>query len=216
MHDLYAKNVLYEALDAVRKSEMEKPIAPLDEQFIDVYCEPLPDAPPPEQVPHLGMLRRMTERRCMLEPFSSSPGSDAIKGDLRKQFNLHHRLRKDFKDEKLPKPLLWVLSPGRPEDLCKTDLSEFLGCLLDAHFRAAGSVPIGCNCSVYWRFWGAGNTHIVCDLCGPSLPAYTRDVRQSRALGNGMVRHRTLGYNGASAAPLNRYRRGGRRSFLGS
>lgn len=116
LHDLFAKNVLYEALDAVRKSEMEKPIAPLDEQFIDVYCEPLPNPPPPEQVPHLGLLRRMTERRCMLEPFSSSPSVDALDGDLRKQFNLHHRLRKDLKDEKLPKPLLWVLSPGRPED----------------------------------------------------------------------------------------------------
>jgi hypothetical protein len=106
LHDLYAKNLLYEALDVVRKSEMEMPIAPLDEQFIDLYCEPRQGAPPPEAVPYLGLLRRMTERRCMLEPFSQSPSVDAIDGDLRKQWNLHHRLRKDCKDSKLPKPLL--------------------------------------------------------------------------------------------------------------
>lgn len=116
LHDLYAKNVLYEALDVVRKSEMEKPIAPLDEQLVDLYCEPRLDAPPMEAVPYLGLLRRMTERHCMLEPFSSSPGIEAIDADLRKQLNLHHRLRKDRRDDKLGKPLLWVLSPGRPDD----------------------------------------------------------------------------------------------------
>lgn len=116
LHDLFAKNLLYEALDPVRKSEMEKPIAPLDEQYIDLYCEPLSEAPSAQQVPHLGLLGRMTERRCLLEPFSAPPSVDIIDGGLRKQLNLHHRLRKDLKDDKLPKPLMWVLSPGRPEE----------------------------------------------------------------------------------------------------
>lgn len=83
LHDLFAKNVLYEALDPIRRSEMEKPIAPLDEQFIDLYCEPLPGTPS-EQAPHLGILRRMTERRCMLEPFSAPPPVDAFDGELRR------------------------------------------------------------------------------------------------------------------------------------
>lgn len=172
LHDLFAKNVLYEALDVVRRSEMEKPIAPLDEQFIDVYCEPLPDAPPPEQVPHLGLLRLMTERRCMLEPFSSSPGVDAIDGDLRKQFNLHHRLRKDLKDDKLPKPLLWVLSPGRPEEA-----------IADFDLRPAPGWPAGFYC-------GARALH--CWLVVIAELPETPETRLLRLLGAARARRKVL------------------------
>jgi len=172
LHDLYSKNVLYEALDTVRKSEMEKPIAPLDEQFIDVYCEPLPDAPPPEQVPYLGLLRRMTERRCMLEPFSSSPGADVIDAELRKQLNLHHRLRKDLKDEKLGKPLLWVLSPGRPEDA-----------MAECELRPAADWPAG-------FYTGARGLHLWVVVIS-ELPE-TPETRLLRLLGSPKTRRRAL------------------------
>lgn len=118
LHDLICKHVLREALDPIGIVELEKPIAPLDEQRIDVYCELRSVLPDPELLPHLGLLRRMAELgpRCMIEPFSGTPSIDNIDDNLRKKFNLHHGLKKSAKGALLPKPVLWVLSPGRPEE----------------------------------------------------------------------------------------------------
>ena len=37
LHDLLCKHLLREALDPISTVEIEKPVAPLDEQRIDVY-----------------------------------------------------------------------------------------------------------------------------------------------------------------------------------
>lgn len=119
LHDLLCKHLLREALDPLGTIELEKPVAPLDEQRIDVYCELRPDLPPPDALPHLGLVRRMAEveRRCMIEPFSATPSVDSIDDNLRKKLNLHHGLKKAAKGAPLSKPVLWVLSPGRPEEV---------------------------------------------------------------------------------------------------
>jgi hypothetical protein len=121
LHDLLCKHLLREALDPIGTVELEKPVAPLDEQRIDVYCELRPELPPPEALPHLGLVRRMAEveRRCMIEPFSATPSVDSIDDNLRKKLNLHHGLKKAAKGAPSPKPLLWILSPGRPEDVLR-------------------------------------------------------------------------------------------------
>jgi hypothetical protein len=119
LHDLLCKHLLREALDPISTVELEKPVAPLDEQRIDVYCELRAELPPPDALPHLGLVRRMAEleRRFLIEPFSSTPSVDSVDDNLRKKFNLHHGLKKAAKGTPSPKPVLWVLSPGRPEDV---------------------------------------------------------------------------------------------------
>ena len=119
LHDLLCKHLLREALDPISNVELEKPVAPLDEQRIDVYCELRSELPPPDALPHLGMVRRMAEgsQRTLIEPFSATPASDTIDDNLRKKLNLHHGLRRAAKGSPVPKPVLWVLSPGRPEEV---------------------------------------------------------------------------------------------------
>jgi hypothetical protein len=119
LHDLLCKHLLREALEPIGTVELEKAVALLDEQRIDVYCELREELPPPDALPHLGIVRRMAEfaRRCMIEPFSATPNADSIDDNLRKKLNLQHGLRKAAKGVFAPKPVLWVLSPGRPEEV---------------------------------------------------------------------------------------------------
>ncbi|HMU41640.1 MAG TPA: hypothetical protein PKE31_21710 [Pseudomonadota bacterium] len=119
LHDLLCKHLLREALDPISNVELEKPVAPLDEQRIDVYCELRSELPPIDALPHLGLVRRMAEleRRCMIEPFSATPTAESIEEILRKKFNLHHGLKKAAKGEPSARPVLWVLSPGRSVDV---------------------------------------------------------------------------------------------------
>src|SRR5690242_361500 len=98
-NDIYGKKLLQEALDPVGIVALQKSIAPHDEQFSDVYCEPLPDRPPKEQVPHLGLAYEMTAQRCTVEPSSKTPTVQDLRGYARKQLNLHHQLCKDLGDK---------------------------------------------------------------------------------------------------------------------
>lgn len=121
LHDLLCKHLLREALDPLSTVELEKPVAPLDEQRIDVYCELRAESPPADALVHLGLLRRMAElaRRCLIEPFSTTPSVDNVDDNLRKKLNLHHGLKKSQKGALATKPVLWVLSPGRPEEVLR-------------------------------------------------------------------------------------------------
>lgn len=125
LHDLLCKHLLREALDPISTVELEKPVAPLDEQRIDVYCELRAELPPPDALPHLGLVRRMAEiaSRSLFEPYSATPLTDSIDDNLRKKLNLHHGLKKAAKGTPVPKPVLWVLSPGRPAEV----LNDYVG-----------------------------------------------------------------------------------------
>lgn len=125
LHDLLCKHLLREALDPISNVELEKPVAPLDEQRIDVYCELRAELPPPDALPHLGLVRRMVEAapRCLFEPFSATPSSESIDDNLRKKLNLQHGLKKAAKGSSVPRPVLWILSPGRPAEV----LQDYVG-----------------------------------------------------------------------------------------
>ena len=56
-------HLLREALDPISTVELEKPVAPLDEQRIDVYCELRPELPAAEALAHLGLVRCMARGR---------------------------------------------------------------------------------------------------------------------------------------------------------
>ncbi len=119
LQDLLRKHVLREALDPIAIVELEKTVAPLDEQRIDGYCELRAERPPPSELVHLGVMRRMAEleKRSMVEQFSGTTTVDAIDDLLRKKFHLHHSLKKQKRNARVPKPVLWVLSAGRPSEV---------------------------------------------------------------------------------------------------
>lgn len=128
LHDLLCKHLLREALDPISTVELEKPVAPLDEQRIDVYCELRPELPAAEALAHLGLVRRMAEveRRFLIEPFSSTPSVENIDDILRKKFNLHHGLRKQPRGRRRPSLRFGCFRPGVPRRLCKATLARRL------------------------------------------------------------------------------------------
>ncbi len=119
LQDVLRKHLLREALDPIATVQLEKPVAPLDEQRIDAYCELRPDPPPEDALPHLGLVRRMAEvgQRSLVEQYSDTPSMEDVDDNLRKKFHLHHSFKKAAKGAPTPKPLLWVVSPGRPEEV---------------------------------------------------------------------------------------------------
>jgi hypothetical protein len=125
LQDVLRKHLLREALDPIAAVHLEKPVAPLDEQRIDAYCELRADLPPPEALPHLGLVRRMAEvgPRSMVEQFSETPSVDTVDDLLRKKHHLHHSLKKTIKGTTVPKPVLWVVSPSRPDEV----LADYVG-----------------------------------------------------------------------------------------
>jgi hypothetical protein len=114
----------------------------------------------------------MAEQRCLLEPYSASPSVDAVDSDLRKQLNLHQRLRKDAKEPGLKKPVLWVLSPGRPEEA-----------LADFELRPAAGWPTG--------YYAAGPALQLFIVVLSELPE-TAETRLLRLLGPPKTRRRAL------------------------
>ena len=114
VEDVFTKKLLQEALDPVDAVELQKPVAPHDTQYSDVFCQPRPMRPAKEQVPHLGVLWEMTASTCTIEPSSKTPTVPELRGLARKQLNLHHQLSKAAGDPALPVPLQWIISPGVP------------------------------------------------------------------------------------------------------
>jgi len=65
----------------------------------------------------LGLLGRMAETACLLEPFHGAPGANEALDCLTKHLTLRRNLvREARKDDRAPEiPMLWILSAGRPE-----------------------------------------------------------------------------------------------------
>jgi hypothetical protein len=85
-------------------------------QAADVWF--LPRAGHEAERVRLGLLGRMAETACLLEPFHTTPGGDAVLDCLNKQLTLRRNLvREARKDARRPPdlPRLWILSAGRPE-----------------------------------------------------------------------------------------------------
>ncbi len=99
--------------------ELEKALVLLDEQRADGYCELRPNRPPDSALPHLGLLRRMAElsQRCFIEQYSQTTSVDEVEDALRKTFIFRHGLNKTAKRARVGQPVLWVVSPGRPQQV---------------------------------------------------------------------------------------------------
>jgi hypothetical protein len=80
----------------------------------------------------LGLLGRMAETACLLEPFHVTPGGDEVLDCLNKQLTLRrNQVRDARREDRGPPdiPRLWILSAGRPETvlagLCCSPLANW-------------------------------------------------------------------------------------------
>ncbi|HWN71718.1 MAG TPA: hypothetical protein VNM90_28970 [Haliangium sp.] len=138
--DQLAKGILSTALvTAGQVSKQEEIVAEV--QAADVWFVPLPERT--AERARLGLLGRMAETPCLLEPFHATPGGDAVLDCLRKQLTLRHNLLRDARkqtrqespatqrQDSVGSPRLWILSSGRPqsviEDLAFTPLDGSSG-----------------------------------------------------------------------------------------
>lgn len=129
LQDVLRKHILREALDPVAVVELEKALALLDEQYADGYCELKPDRPPEDALPHLGLLRRIVERarQCFIEQYSKTTSLDEAEDAIYKVATFYQGLKKAAlkkagrkkaaKWARVPKPELWIVSPGRPKQV---------------------------------------------------------------------------------------------------
>jgi hypothetical protein len=115
--DRFAKEFLEEVLAPVaavrREYEVETPA-----QTIDVVVEPRAEVDHDKAFARLGWLARMTERACMVEAYSRTPGQAEVRGCIRKQLAWdNERSRKAEREkENAPEfPYLWIVSVGDPK-----------------------------------------------------------------------------------------------------
>jgi Domain of unknown function (DUF4351) len=122
-----AKNIF----DQFSKQFLEEILAPLgavetshevsgETQFVDVYFIPNPQ-PNPEPFA-IGILGRIAQTPCLIEPFHNQPSPDEIRSCLLKLFQVHGNYRRQARreDESLPEsqlPYLWILASSASETL---------------------------------------------------------------------------------------------------
>jgi hypothetical protein len=118
-HDRLCKQFLLESLDPVSQVAVHMTVAPQDDQYVDNFCVPRPDPPPPRSVAYLGPLREMVRETCMIESSSRPPSIRDIDNNQRKQLNLQRQLIKENKGRYVERPRLWLVSVGYPRDAIK-------------------------------------------------------------------------------------------------
>jgi hypothetical protein len=111
--DQLAKGILDRALSAAGEVRTQEEIAG-EVQAADVWFRPTPGATAARA--RLGLLGRMAETSCLIEPFHDTPGVEAMLDCVSKQLTMRRRLareaRKDERDAEVPR--LWLISAGRP------------------------------------------------------------------------------------------------------
>jgi hypothetical protein len=148
VHQL-AKGILREVLAGAGEVQTQEEIVG-EVQAADVMFRPVPR---PAGRARAGLLGRLAETPCLIEPFHATPGADAVLDCLRKQLTWRHNLLRDARKRARPEstasqqvagleadqtdrapreqPRLWILSSGRPEtvlsDLAFTPLDGSSG-----------------------------------------------------------------------------------------
>lgn len=107
--DQFAKHMLREALAPTGLVETDAEVSP-DAQRVDVWF--VPDPAKHDDRRGLGLLTRLTDSACLLEPFHSTPGPDELVDCLRKLLAFRHVL--SLRTPSTPGPRMWVISSGRP------------------------------------------------------------------------------------------------------
>jgi hypothetical protein len=171
--------------DQLAKQYLEEFLAPIGQvirnlevpgeaKFVDVFFAPNPDHPPD---PDLGLLGRIIQTTCSLEPFRNAPSRTEIRTCILKLIWLQEadrrtakQERRQFSDEQLPQ--LWILAStvGKP-------LLRDFGAQADPHW------PIG-----IYRMANALKTTIVAIDQLPASP----DTLWIRLLGKGPTQEQAI------------------------
>ena len=107
--DRAGKDILRVSLEPDGPFESDAEVSP-ETQRADAWFTPDPERPPTRR--DLGLLYRLTETACLLEPFHATPGEDEAWECVRKVLNFRHVL--SLRDPAPPLPGMWILSAGRP------------------------------------------------------------------------------------------------------
>lgn len=114
--DGFAKDALAITLEIAPRVSLQQGVG-ADTQYIDAWCEP--DPARAHERAKLGLLGRMTEEACALEPYHEPPDEEELLGCVRKQLTWHHALTKKARAanpgaKMVDLPPQWILSAGRP------------------------------------------------------------------------------------------------------
>ena len=90
-HDHEAKEILDTLLHRRGEVRSEAEVRPLKSQRADLLF--VPHEKRDATIEPLGVLDRMTERACLIEPFSDAPSADDVRECLRKLLNHRHARR---------------------------------------------------------------------------------------------------------------------------
>lgn len=116
--DQIAKRALVLWLEDHGTTVVQQEVRAPDPQYIDVWHVPAPDAADASAPPWLALPLRMAAEACLFEPYSSTLKPQHVRDNQRKQLVFHHQLCKEAQKKERPQPplpLLWLISPGRPE-----------------------------------------------------------------------------------------------------
>lgn len=170
--DQFAKTMLDMVLSEVGEVRTQEEIHG-EVQAADVLFAPAPGRA--AERARLGLLGRMVETACLLEPFHDTPGADAALDCLTKQLTLRRNLVREARKDERGRPAiprLWILSPGRPVRV-----------LVGLGFRPLAGWPAG-----VWQAPLLLSTYLVVLR---DLPE-TRDTLPLRLMGAGAAHERAL------------------------
>ena len=139
--DGLAKDALGATLGIASKVVLQHGVS-AETQYFDVVSEP--DPARAEERHRLGLLGRMTEELCALEPYHEPPDEEELSGNIRKQLTWQHVLTRkaraaDPAAKMVRLPLQWVLPAGRPSKV----LEHF-------EMKPLGDWPDGVYTAVSW------------------------------------------------------------------
>lgn len=116
--DQIAKETLQLSLEERGDTVVHQGVPAPDPQYIDVWHVPSCAAAEQPAPPWMALLYRMATEPCLFEPYSETIRPRHVRDNQRKQLVWHHHLclearRRGLQAPELP--MLWLLSPGRPE-----------------------------------------------------------------------------------------------------
>ncbi|NJM68417.1 MAG: flagellar assembly protein H, partial [Acaryochloris sp. RU_4_1] len=117
--DQFSKQLLEEILSPFGSVKITLEV-PGESQYVDVYFEP--SVPPAITPTNLGLLGRIAQTPCLLEPFRNQPTPAEIRSCLLKLYQAHgdYERKARREHERIPEndlPYLWILASSASENL---------------------------------------------------------------------------------------------------
>jgi Domain of unknown function (DUF4351) len=117
--DSFSKQLLEEVLAPFGTVKISREV-PGESQYVDVFFEP--SSPTEIAPPELGLLGRIAQTPCLLEPFRNQPTSAEIRSCLLKLYQVHGDYQRKARRESKPipesdLPHLWILASSASEML---------------------------------------------------------------------------------------------------